>query len=212
MSRLTTDKIVSEMSMVELAHNCCYADDERRARYRDYELDIDARDLAKMLIKDMCDEDLTSMTDEEFDDYIGEMLSAEMNSQIGLIALFYRNLWAMADLRERLKAYEDVGTLKEIKTALEKQKENQTSKDICHETDKALRFYRGFMGMIRHETAEYYEKNPEERDALMLNGYTVKFDLHVPRMTSLETGMEQLIMRLENIDPEKSDYEKQESI
>lgn len=157
MSRLTTDKIVSEMSMVELAHNSCYADDERRARYRDYELDIDARVLAKMLVKDMCDEDLTSMTDEEFDDYIGEMLSAEMNSQIGLIALFYRNLWVMADLRERLKAYEDVGTLKEIRNALEKQKENKTSKAINCETDKALRFYRGFMRLIRHKTAEYYK-------------------------------------------------------
>ena len=27
----------------------------------------------------------------------------------GLIALFYRNLWAMADLWERLKSYEDLG-------------------------------------------------------------------------------------------------------
>ena len=27
---------------------------------------------------------------------------------VGLIALFYRNLWAMADLREKLKAYEDI--------------------------------------------------------------------------------------------------------
>lgn len=110
MKRLTTDKNVSEMSMIELAHNSCYVDKERRARYRDYELDIDARDLAKMLAKDMCDEDLTSMTDEEFDDYIGEMLSEGMNSRIGLIALFYRNVWAMAELRERLKDYEDIGT------------------------------------------------------------------------------------------------------
>lgn len=36
------------------------------------------------------------------------MLSIEPDSQIGLLALFYRNLWAMADLRERLKYYEDL--------------------------------------------------------------------------------------------------------
>lgn len=109
MKRLTTDKNASEMSMIELAHNSCYADKERRARYRDYELDIDARDLAKMLINDMCNEDLSSMTDEEFDNYIKEMLADGMNSQIGLIALFYRNVWAMADLREKLADYEDTG-------------------------------------------------------------------------------------------------------
>lgn len=109
MKRLTTDKNASEMSMIELAHNSCYADKERRARYRDYELDIDARDLAKMLIDGMCNEDLSSMTDEEFDNYIKEMLADGMNSQIGLIALFYRNVWAMADLREKLADYEDTG-------------------------------------------------------------------------------------------------------
>ena len=109
MKRLTTDKNASEMSMIELAHNSCYVDKERRARYRDYELDIDARDLAKMLINDMCNEDLSSMTDEEFDNYIKEMLADGMNSQIGLIALFYRNVWAMADLREKLADYEDTG-------------------------------------------------------------------------------------------------------
>lgn len=56
MHRLTIDKPVCKMSMIELAHNSCY-------------------------IKD---------------------------GKIGLIAVFYRNLWAMADLRERLKKYEDL--------------------------------------------------------------------------------------------------------
>lgn len=35
MERLTTNKKVSEMEMVELAHNCCYEDEEHNARYRD---------------------------------------------------------------------------------------------------------------------------------------------------------------------------------
>ena len=108
MERLTNNKNVSDMSMIELAHNSCYADDERNARYRDYDLDIDSRELVRNLVKDICDEDLTDLSDEEFDEYMGSMLSTEIDSTMGLLALFYRNLWAMSDLRERLKEYEDL--------------------------------------------------------------------------------------------------------
>lgn len=108
MERLTSDKQTSDMNMLELAYNSCYADEKCKAKYRDYELDIDSRELVKNLVKDMCDEDLSDMSDEEFDDYMGEMLAVEVDSQIGLLALFYRNLWAMADLREKLKYYEDL--------------------------------------------------------------------------------------------------------
>lgn len=96
------------MDMLELVYNSCYADEKCKARYRNYELDIDSRELVKNLAKDMCDEDLSDMSDEEFDEYMAEMLSVEVDSQIGLLALFYRNLWAMADLREKLKEYEDL--------------------------------------------------------------------------------------------------------
>lgn len=34
MERLTSNKDVSEMSMIELAHNSCYTDNKRNARYR----------------------------------------------------------------------------------------------------------------------------------------------------------------------------------
>lgn len=108
MERLTSNKPTSDMNILELAYNSCYADEKRNARYRDYELDIDSRELVKNLAKDMCDEDLSDMSDEEFDEYMAEMLSVETDSQIGLLALFYRNLWAMADLREKLKEYEDL--------------------------------------------------------------------------------------------------------
>nr|DAF80337.1 MAG TPA: hypothetical protein [Bacteriophage sp.] len=108
MERLTSNKPTSDMNMLELAYNSCYADEKCKAKYRDYELDIDSRELVKNLVKDMCDEDLSDMSDEEFDDYMGEMLAVEVDSQIGLLALFYRNLWAMADLREKLKEYEDI--------------------------------------------------------------------------------------------------------
>ena len=108
MSRLTTHKKVEEMSMMELAHNCCYADGKRNARYRDYNLDIDSRQLARNLMKDICNVDLTDLSDEEFEEYMGYMLQYEIDSTVGLLAVFYRNLWAMAGLREKLQAYEDL--------------------------------------------------------------------------------------------------------
>lgn len=107
MERLTTNKNVSDMGMLELAHNCCYADDKRNARYRDYDLDIDSRQLVRKLLKDFCEVDTSEFTDEEFDNYMCVLLSLKIDSKAGLLALFYRNLWAMADLREKLKFYED---------------------------------------------------------------------------------------------------------
>lgn len=107
MERLTTNKSVADMSMIELAHNSCYADDERNARYRDYNLDVDSRWLVRNLAQDICGEDFKDLSDEEVDEYMASMLSVEIDSTIGLLALLYRNLWAMADLREKLKYYED---------------------------------------------------------------------------------------------------------
>lgn len=107
MERLTTNKSVADMSMIELAHNSCYADDKHNARYRDYNLDVDSRLLIRNLVKDICGEDFKDLSDEEVDEYMASMLSVEIDSTIGLLALLYRNLWAMADLREKLKYYED---------------------------------------------------------------------------------------------------------
>ena len=107
MERLTTNKAVAEMGLIELAHNSCYIDNNRNVRYRDYELDIDSRQLVRNLIKDMCCNDLSDFTDTEFDEYMAEEM-LEIDSQIGLLALFYRNLCAMADLREKLKEFEDL--------------------------------------------------------------------------------------------------------
>lgn len=106
MERLTTNKDVSEMEMYELAHNCCYCKDSI-IRYRDFENDIDARDLARELAWSLADIELSSY-DDNFDEEMIENLQYDITKEpIGLIALFYRNLWAMADLRERLKEYED---------------------------------------------------------------------------------------------------------
>lgn len=107
MERLTTNKETLQMSMVELAYNSCYAKDGK-ARYRDYETDIDARELARKLLKDFAQDDDSFTCDEDFDDYIHDCSQYGFENIEGLIAVFYRNLWAMAGLRERLKHYEDL--------------------------------------------------------------------------------------------------------
>ena len=108
MERLTSNKKVSDMSMIELAHNSCYADDKRNAQYRDYEMDMDARDFARNLMVTLTKDELP-ISDTEFDVEILDDLAIDPFSDVrGLIALFYRNLWAMANLRETLKKYEDL--------------------------------------------------------------------------------------------------------
>ena len=108
MERLTSNKNVSDMSMIELAHNSCYADNERNARYRDYEMDMDARDFARNLMVTLAKDEMP-ISDTEFDVEILDDLAMDPFSDVrGLIALFYRNLWAMANLRETLKEYEDL--------------------------------------------------------------------------------------------------------
>lgn len=122
MSRLTTNKPVEEMSMLELAHNSCYVDDDGAARYRDFETDIDARQLARELMVDfgIWTPDMIEMSEDEKFDWamLEELSNADVSEKMyadGLIPLFYRNLWAMADLREHLKAYEDLeGQLEKV--------------------------------------------------------------------------------------------------
>lgn len=117
MGRLTIEKDVKEMSMYELTHNSCYVKDGL-ARYRDFETDIDCRDLARKLMVDYglwrgipeygLDADNELVDDDIFDESILESLQYGTDTIEGLIALFYRNLWAMADLRTILKKYEDL--------------------------------------------------------------------------------------------------------
>lgn len=107
MERLTTNKDVSEMSMIELAYNSCYVKD-RKARYRDYDTDIDARELTRNLLETLADDAFIDNSDETFDDVIVDYLQYGTGELVGLIATFYRQICAIADLRERLKKYEDL--------------------------------------------------------------------------------------------------------
>ena len=108
MKRLTMDNL-EEMGMFSLAHNCCYIDENGNTRYRDFEIDIDARELAKGLLRELTEDVVSFESDEDFDDWMGCCIGEDgICTPRGLIATFYQNLWAMAELRERLKYYEDL--------------------------------------------------------------------------------------------------------
>lgn len=114
MKRLTTNKEVSGMNMYELAHNSCYAKDGK-ARYRDFEDDFDARELAIKLLEKYAEIPNEFACDDDFDEFMMDALQYGADSILSLIAVFYRNLWAMADLREALKEYEDLEEQGKIK-------------------------------------------------------------------------------------------------
>lgn len=110
MERLTVNKNVSEMNMVELAHNSCFAKD-RKATYRDFELEIDARDFIRKIgstfgvFENDCEELTNNVA---FDETMNDFLQYGYDDKEGLLALLYRNLWAQAGLYEKLKYYEDL--------------------------------------------------------------------------------------------------------
>lgn len=161
MDRLTANKDTSKMSMVELAHNCCYAKDGK-ARYRDFDKDIDARDFARRLMQKYGFwegedyRDLLSNND-TFDEAMIENLYYGEDSLEGLIALFYRNLWVMADLHNRLKAYEDTGLAPEKILELDK---------MYQELSKEVMQYRalGTLEELREAMEKQVPKKPIRND------------------------------------------------
>lgn len=128
MDRLTTDKQTKDMNMYELAHNGSYIDKYGNTRYRDYEIDVDARALTRELLKKYAEHDDAFADDDDFDNAMMDLLQYGTSTIEGMIALFYRNLWAMAELRETLKQYEDLGTVEEFKGL----KGKQTPKKILY--------------------------------------------------------------------------------
>ena len=164
--RLTTNSTTKEMNMLMLAHNCCYVKDGC-TRYRDYDIDIDARDFARKLMKKHTKLVLPKDA-EEFDFAMYELLQYGTDTVEGLIALFYRNLWAMANLRECLKKLEDMqeDTIKLIDknngwiSCSERLPEEETDYLCCyeytiggtHEKDYGVFYYDGYKWIKYWET------------------------------------------------------------
>lgn len=109
MERLTKEN-VKEMGMYELSHNQVFVKDGW-AWYRDYEREVSAVDLAKEMFARNGIEYPTDQ--EDFDEYMLDLLSDGYETVDGMIAMIYRLIWSMADIRESLKAYEDTGLTSE---------------------------------------------------------------------------------------------------
>lgn len=106
MKRLTVDKSAREMTGIELAHNCMYSRD-RWARYRDFDKDMDLFDFIRVFAN--AEKTELPADNEEAADMLLDGLQYSIDNPFGRVALVYNLMWAMADLRERLKAYEDTG-------------------------------------------------------------------------------------------------------
>lgn len=106
MKRLTVDKSAREMTGTELAHNCMYARD-RWARYRDFDKDMDLFDFIRGFANA---EKIELPADNEVAaEMLLDGLQYGIDNPFGRVALVYNLMWAMADLRETLKSYEDTG-------------------------------------------------------------------------------------------------------
>lgn len=139
MDRLTTDKPTKDMNMYELAHNSSYIDKYGNTRYRDYETDVDARVLTRELLKKYAEHDNAFVDDDDFDNAMMDLLQYGTDTIEGLIALFYRNLWAMAELRETLKQYEDLGNAENI---------SQIKEDLMRDSRIGRKSLDAFLGIL----------------------------------------------------------------
>lgn len=125
MKRLTTNKEAREMTGIELAHNCMYSYDGW-ARFRSFDRDDDLFDFIREFSKAE-NEGLRLPADNEVAaDMLMDGLQYGIDNPFGRVALVYNLMWAMADLRETLMAYEDTGLAPEeimgYKEAAEKQR------------------------------------------------------------------------------------------
>lgn len=108
MKRLTTDKMVKEMGYCELAHNCIFIKDGE-VWYRDFETEINLRNMIRVIMKEYEGEYDELLDDDELlDTILRENLQYPVGSGVGsFMAVFNMIAWSCAELREQLKKYED---------------------------------------------------------------------------------------------------------
>jgi hypothetical protein len=108
MNRITSvTEDAKEMDMLQLAYNKVFMKDGW-AWYRDYDREIPVIDLIKEIIHHHnFDAELICADPDEFGDIMMDNLQYGTDGIDGVIAILYQTLWAMTDMRERLKTYED---------------------------------------------------------------------------------------------------------
>lgn len=104
---------VKEMNMIELCHNQVFIKDQW-AWYRDYDREISLGDLARELLDPVNSNEAIRMNDEELDEYLYYVDEADGNHEHA-VALMYRAMWSMAEIREALKeAYKRIEELESM--------------------------------------------------------------------------------------------------
>ncbi|MDE6454967.1 MAG: hypothetical protein K2L38_03440 [Dysosmobacter sp.] len=111
MKRLTSDNTF-EMSMTELALNQVFVRDGwawyRKAPEDECSVCDLIRGAAAKGLREECIYLDPNLTDEELGDVMLDLLQFGEEEPEGVLAILYRALWAMAEVRERLKLYEDM--------------------------------------------------------------------------------------------------------
>lgn len=100
---LRTDKKVDDMNMCELAYNDCYVKD-RQAMYRNYSIDMSARDLIRKIYREWHLEVIEEFFTDNviFDEIIIDNLQDGFESVEGILAILYQQIWSKAEIRETL--------------------------------------------------------------------------------------------------------------
>lgn len=94
---------ISEMGMCELVYNDCYVKDGQ-AMYRNYSVDISARDLIRAAYKAK-NEDMPPefwLEDKAFDEIMMDNLQFGINTFDGAMAILYQQIWSKAEMRQVL--------------------------------------------------------------------------------------------------------------
>lgn len=119
MKRLTSDN-VSEMDVRQLALNQVYIGPDRRARYVEGpDRECSVCDLIRTA-SEALDVELPILSDENLFDLMADWLQYGAEEPEGVVAILYRALCAMAEVRDKLSRYEDTGLEpEEVKTAID---------------------------------------------------------------------------------------------
>ena len=94
---------ISEMGMCEMVYNDCYVKDGQ-AMYRNYSVDISARDLIRAAYKAK-NEDMPLefwLEDKAFDEFMMDNLLFGINTFDGAMAILYQQIWSKAEMRQVL--------------------------------------------------------------------------------------------------------------
>lgn len=108
MNRMTSDNTL-EMNMLELALNQVYIGEDGWVRYRNGpEDEVSACDLIRTAAEAL-DVELPILSDDDLSDLMTDWLQYGAEEPEGVLAILYRALWAMAEVRGKLSRYEDTG-------------------------------------------------------------------------------------------------------